>query len=148
MSVRFLLFCLYKILFIGKIKASHCIVLLFCPFGGRISPGAHRGIKFTWKLSFVFLFGMSEMRIFKKNFYFFLFYIVRTLSGKFLYDKNGDVALSMDLTYVDAINSLKKYLLNYGKNFGTPLQNRWVSICTLSCPELDVNHGFMPVVIY
>ena len=55
------------------------------------------------------------------------------------------VALNMGLTYVDAINSLKKNLLNCGKTFGTPLQNRGVSICTLSCPELDVNHGFMTV---
>ena len=36
------------------------------------------------------------------------------------------VALNMGLTYVDAINSLKKNLLNCGKHFGTPLQNRGV----------------------
>ena len=40
---------------------------------------------------------------------------------------------------------LKKNLLNCGKNFGSPLQSRGVSISTLSSPELDVNHGFMTV---
>ena len=51
-------------------------------------------------------------------------------------------SLNMSITYVDAINSLKKNLLNCGRHFGTPLHNGGVSICTLLCPELDVNQGF------